>query len=85
MTTDIKTAIIDFADRMSPKVPSATVADVKDWANHTEWSLALEVLAEHLFESGNTFSTDEWTEFSRIIDLAQCEPARFEFVRPADG
>lgn len=82
MTTDIRSKIHAFADRLSPKVPPETVTDVKDWADHTEWSLALEVLAEHLFDSGNAFDADEWAEFNHLIEVTECDPARFEFVNP---
>lgn len=85
MTTDIRSMIRAFADRLSPKVPATTVADVKDWVDHTELSLALEVLAEHLFDSGNTFDADEWAEFSHLVDVTQCDPDRFNFVKPTSS
>ncbi|TQL67190.1 hypothetical protein FB381_1063 [Nocardioides albertanoniae] len=79
---DLMNQIIEFADDIAPKVPEATVVDVKDWASHTEWILALDVLAEHLFDSGNKFDEREWQQFCQIAVASGADARRYSYVDP---
>ena len=83
MSEDLRVEIDDFTDRVAAKVSESTVADVKDWASLTEWLLALDVLAEHLFDSGNKVESAEWRDFQALAIACGADPRRYAYVDPA--
>lgn len=85
MSADVGTRILSLLDALDASLDPETDADVRDWVNHSEWLLALEVLAEHSIDRGARFEPSVATSFREVVTICGGDPGRYVALFPGDS
>lgn len=76
-TSDVST----FLDRLADRVPPDLLVDAREYVGQDEWSLALELVANSLFENDEHLAVAELAYFDQIANSID-EPAdKYCFLR----
>lgn len=78
--SDRSGAIQALASEFSGLLAEEVRADVEDWCEHGEWLLALEVLAERLFEAGVGIDHEQRRRFASLVESCGGDESRFAFL-----
>ena len=60
-------AIRAFAEEFEGVLSDEAILDVRDWCEHGEWLLAVEVLGEKLFDEGVRLNDDQRRTFVTLL------------------
>jgi hypothetical protein len=82
VTDSLAASIRTFALEFRQVLPEDVLADVLDWCDHHEWLLALEVLAEKLYEHGLKIDQGQWDRLRQLVEQSGGTLTRFEFIEP---
>lgn len=84
MSAPVGVRILELVDALGSKLQPETVDDVRDWIDHSEWLLALEVLAEHMIENGDRLTGMEWDAFRELLANSGGDIDRFRALLGRD-
>lgn len=80
MTVSVDVEIRQFLESVSARLNPNFVEDADDWLQHDEWDLAIETIANGLFESEVQLGVEEQHALKRIMTALDRPISDFAFL-----